>query len=385
MLIKNVTIETMSAAGIIRGGWILIKNGRIADIGTGDAPDYTGEIIDGDGCTALPGFIDAHTHLGIVEDSLDFEGDDCNEDSDPAQPQLRAIDGINPFDRCFAEARAAGITTVAVAPGSANPIGGQICIIKTVGSRVDRMAISTSAAIKFALGENPKSTYHEKSEAPVTRMATASIIRESLYKAKKYAEELERSQNEEDYDPPEYDIKNEALMPLIRGEITAHFHAHRADDICTALRLCDEFGIKPVIIHGTEGHLIADELCGIPVIVGPVMADRCKPELRGQSLICAGVLEKAGALTAITTDHPVTPLGFLTVSAAFARKHGLSRDAALRAITSVPARILGISHRVGSIETSKDADIILVEGDPLSIEANIKAVIIDGKIVSNGI
>ncbi len=378
MLIKNITIETMSAANIIRGGWILVENGKISAVGEGDLPEVDGEVYDGQGLTAYPGFIDAHTHLGIVEDALDFEGDDCNEDSDPATPQLRALDGINPQDRCFAEARAAGITTVAVAPGSANPIGGQICVIKTAGNRVDRMIVKSPAAIKFALGENPKSTYHQKNLSPVTRMATAAIMRETLAKAVRYIEELDRSASDEEIDPPEYDIKNEALIPLLRGEITAQFHAHRADDICTAMRIAEEFSLKYAIIHGTEGHLIADELRGVSVIAGPNLCDRSKPELRNQTFDNPCALSAAGAMTALTTDHPVSPLNYLTLCAAMAKKHGMTRGAALEAITVNPARILGIEDRVGSIEIGKDADIVLVSGDILSLDHTIEAVFING-------
>jgi len=384
MLIKNAQIETMSAARVIRGGWILIENGKIMAVGEGQPPEYGGEMIDACGMYALPGFIDAHCHLGIVEDSLDFEGDDCNEDSDPSLPSLRAIDAINPFDRCFREAVASGITTVAVAPGSANPIGGQICVIKTVGKCVDKMAVKPCAAIKFALGENPKSTHHQRNESPVTRMATASIIREALFKAKKYAEEIARSESEEDYSLPEFDMKNEALLPLINGEITAHFHAHRADDICTALRIAKEFGITPVILHGTEGHLITEELQGVSVVAGPNLADRCKPELKNQTFSNVRELVKGGVRTAITTDHPVTPINYLSLCAALAKKHGLSRYEALSAITKVPAEILGISDRVGTIEKGKDGDIVLVDGDILSLESAVKLVVLEGNVVYKG-
>ena len=382
MLIKNLTIETMSAAGLIRGGWILIENGKISAIGESDAPEYEGEILNADGLTAYPGFIDAHTHLGIVEDSLDFEGDDCNEDSDPITPHVRALDGINPLDRCFAEARAAGVTCVAVAPGSANPIGGQICVIKTCGKRVDKMVVKAPAAIKFALGENPKNTYHSKNAAPVTRMATAALMRETLAKAKRYLEELERSKNDDELDAPEYDIKLESLIPLLRGEITAHFHAHRADDIFTAIRIAEEFSIKYAIVHATEGHLIADELADVQVIVGPNLCDRSKPELKEQTFRNPSELSRSGANVALTTDHPVSPLNYLPLCAAIAKQKGLDRDSAIAAMTVNPARILGIDSRVGSIEVGKDADIILVRGDVLSIDHTVEAVFIEGKKVN---
>ncbi len=373
----------MSAAKTIRGGWILVENGKIKALGEGEAPEYSGEVIDGEGLVALPGLIDAHTHLGIVEDSLDFEGDDCNEDSDPASPQLRALDAVNPFDRCFYEASAAGITTVAVAPGSANPIGGQICVMKTAGKSVDDMVITPYAAMKFALGENPKCTYHAKNLAPVTRMATAAIIRETLYKAKKYLDELDRSSSDAEYDPPEYDFKNESLLPLLRGEAAAHFHAHRADDICTALRISKEFSLKPVILHATEGHLMGDMLSGVACICGPNISDRSKPELKNLTFANPAAVSKAGATVALTTDHPVSPLDYLPLCAALAKRKGLSREAAIAAVTITPAKILGIDSRVGSIEADKDADIVLVRGDIMSLDYTIEGVFINGERISD--
>ena len=382
MTITNLTIYTMSSAGILEGGWIFVRDGKIAGVGTG-APPCDDEIIDGGGLIALPGFIDAHTHLGLVEDSLDFEGDDTNEDSEPATPHMRAIDGINPFDRCFEEARAAGITAAAVAPGSANPIGGQICVVKTAGKRVDRMCIAAPAAIKFALGENPKATYHPRNEAPTTRMATAAIIREALAKARRYLADTERAAADDELDPPEYDIQCEALLPLLRGEITAHFHAHRADDICTALRIAQEFSLSPVIVHGTEGYRITEELADVPVIAGPILCDRSKPELRCQTMDNPRILAEAGVKLALTTDHPVTPLHLLHMSTAAASRSGgrIPTLDALRAITRTPAEILGIDARVGSIEPGKDADFLLAEGEPLSLDFAVRQVFIDGKKV----
>ncbi len=372
---------TMDKPGTIERGFIRFEHGKIDEISS-ENPPKDDTIVNCGGLTLLPGFIDAHTHLGIAEDSIDFEGDDTNEDSDPVTPQMRALDGINPFDRCFSEARAAGITTVAVAPGSANPIGGQICVVKTAGKRVDSMIVKSPAAIKFALGENPKSTYHAKNLAPVTRMATAALIRETLYKAKRYADDMNAAEADDELDPPEYDIKSESLLPLLRGEIPAHFHAHRADDIFTAVRIAQEFSLKFVIIHCTDGHLIADELSeiGVPAVVGPNLTDRCKPELRGQSIENPAILAASGVKIALTTDHPVTPLQYLPLCAEVATRNGLDREVALRAMTVNPAEILGISDRVGSLAVGKDADFVLVEGDPLS--GKVKAVFIDGKLVS---
>lgn len=384
MILSNLRIITMSDSGVISNGFVQFEHGKIHNV-CAVSPGSDVDVVDCGGLTLLPGFIDAHTHLGIAEDSLDFEGDDTNEDSEPITPQMRALDGINPFDRCFSEAREAGITTVAVAPGSANPIGGQICVIKTAGKRVDSMIVKAPAAIKFALGENPKSTYHAKNLAPVTRMATAALIRETLYKARRYADDLEAAETDDELDPPEFDIKSESLLPLLRGEIPAHFHAHRADDIFTAVRIAQEFNLKFVILHCTEGYLIADELAeiGIPAVAGPNLCDRCKPELHGQTFDNPRILAEAGVKLALTTDHPVTPLQYLPLCAEMAVRNGLDAEAALRAITIQPAEILGISDRVGSIEVGKDADFVLVEGDPLA--GKVRAVFIDGKLVTGKI
>ena len=253
MLIYNAEIYTMDSMGTIPNGYISIENGKITDVGSGAPENIPEDSIDAEGGILCPGFIDAHTHLGIIENGLDFEGDDCNESTDPFSPQMRAIDGINPFDRCFEEARKRGITAAASCPGSANPCGGEICVIKTDGRRIDDMLIST-CGIKFALGENPKKVYNDRAETPVTRMAVTALIREGLYKAKRYSHDMNSYyQDSENYDPPEYDIKCEALMPLLDRKIKAFFHCHRADDICTAIRIAKEFNLDPVIIHGTEG------------------------------------------------------------------------------------------------------------------------------------
>lgn len=381
-VISDIKIITMDKSGVIEKGYIAFDNGKIVAVGEGKPPADLGPSEQLTGMIATPGFIDAHTHLGIVENGLDFEGDDANEDSDPITPQLRALDAINPLDKCFSEARSAGVTTAAIAPGSANPIGGQIVVLKTCGKCVDQMIVRSPAAIKFALGENPKSTYHGKNAAPVTRMATAAIIRETLAKAKRYSDDLIKASEDEEFDEPEYDIKLESLLPLVRGEIPAHFHAHRADDIFTAIRISKEFGLKYTIVHATEGHLIADELAKLhcDAIVGPNLADRCKPELVNQTFENPYFLDKAGVRIAITTDHPVTPLNFLPLCAALAEKNKLPHYSALRAVTISPAEILGIESTVGSISVGKDADILLFSKDPLSIDATPERVYVDGEL-----
>ncbi|MFA6948764.1 MAG: amidohydrolase, partial [Eubacteriales bacterium] len=268
MIIYNAKIMTMNAAGdVIENGYIRFENGRITEIGnTQPSPDMLSDgALDADGGVVTPGFIDGHTHIGIIEDSLGFEGDDVNEASDPTTPHMRAVDAINPLERCFSEAREGGVTCVAAGPGSANPIGGQFCAIKTAGKRIDKMIVRAPVAMKFALGENPKGCYHGKNQTPETRMATAALIREQLFKAKKYAEDMDKAhadyEDEDDRpDEPDFDIRSAALVPVVRGSLPAHFHAHRADDIFTAIRISKEFGLKYVIVHCTEGHIIADEL-----------------------------------------------------------------------------------------------------------------------------
>ncbi|NLG92758.1 MAG: amidohydrolase [Clostridiales bacterium] len=383
MFITHAKIHTM-AGNTIDNGWIHIKENKIAAIGSHlDKPVTDEEVLDVHGAGVYPGFIDAHTHLGMWEDGLCFEGDDGNEETDPITPQLRAIDAINPMDRCFSEALAAGITTVVTGPGSANPIGGQLAAMKTAGSRVDDMIVKAPVAIKMALGENPKSVYHGKSQAPSTRMATAALIREELYKAKRYMDDLERSKNEEDFEAPEFDIKSEALLPVLRGETEVHFHAHRSDDIYTAIRIANEFHLNYVIVHGTEGHLIADTLAkeGVRVLAGPYLCDRSKPELKNQTPANPGILSKAGVFTAIITDHPVIPLQYLPTCAALAVREGMDYEEALKAITINPAQICGIDQRVGSIEVGKDADLVIFDSDPLQMTSKPIHVIADGKIM----
>lgn len=389
MIIKNARVYTMAQDKVIENGYVKISGDVIVEVGKMEdfsKSSTTEEIVDANGKWLLPGFIDAHTHLGMYEDGLRSEGDDLNEVTDPCTPHLRSIDAINPIDRTFKEALAAGITTVATGPGSANPISGQFSIIKTHGKRIDNMIIKAPASMKFALGENPKSCYGSKNETPETRMATAAIIRENLKKAQKHLEKKLEAQNasEEDAkDEPDFDAKSEALIPVINGEISAHFHAHRADDIFTAIRISSEFNLKYVLVHCTEGHLIAQELAkeGACAVVGPIISDRSKPELRNLELKNAKVLYDAGVLFALTTDHPVAPLQYLPYCAALAVKGGLDYYEALKAITINPAIILGIDNLVGSIEAGKRADLVLYDGNPLEILNNVEIVIVGGEVV----
>ena len=271
IFIKNGTINTITN-GIIQDD-ILVENGKIIEIGKNIVAPLDAEIIDAEGKFVFPGFIDAHTHLGLWEDGMGFEGADGNEETDPITPQLNPIDGINPMDNTFKEAVQGGITSVCTTPGSANVMGGQCIAIKTHGRRIDKMVIKNPVASKIAFGENPKSCYGKDEKTPQTRMAIASLLRENLKKAEEYLEEMELYMEHEDHDKPEYDIRMESLLPVLKGEIPFKVHAHRADDIFTAIRIAKEFDIKLTLDHCTEGHLIAEELVeeGYPVVVGPII------------------------------------------------------------------------------------------------------------------
>lgn len=380
MLIINAHILPMEGQDIEKG-YLHIENGKIRALGPMEEAPQDAEVYDAAGTFALPGFVDAHCHLGICGDSVGYEGDDCNEMSEPVMPQLRAIDGVNPMDRYFAESAAAGITTVLTGPGSANPIAGQFIAMKTTGRRIDDMALKNPACMKFSLGENPKMTYNEKHETPMTRMATAALIREELYKAKEYLDKQTKAAEDEDADAPDYDAKLEALLPVLKRELSAHFHAHRADDILTAIRIAKEFNLDYVIVHGTDGHLIADILAeeGARVICGPLLTDRSKPELFHQKLENPAILAKAGVQVAICTDHPELPAEYLPLSAAMAVRAGMDPEEALRAITINAARIAGIDNRVGSLKPGKDADIVLCSAHPFDMSCKVQAVFIDGK------
>ena len=390
MLIYNAKIYTMSDMGVIDNGFVLTENGKISRVGKMTELDTppTRDDFNAFGMNVYPGFIDVHTHLGMWEDGLGFEGADGNEITDPSTPQLRAIDGVNPNDYCFLEAAKAGVTSVLTGVGSANPVGGEFAAMKTYGSkRVDKRIIRSPAAIKFALGENPKKCYNDRDEAPTTRLATAAVIREQLYKTRRYMQDIidyEASLGtENEGSMPDYDMKCEALMPLLKGKVKAHFHCHRADDIFTAVRLAKEFEIKCVLIHATEGGIIADELKedGFPCVVGPIIADRCKPELSRQSIRNAALLHNAGIEVAICTDHPENPIQYLPLAAGVCIKGGLDKEAALSAITIDAAKIAGIEDRVGSIEVGKDADIAVMDGEFYDVLTQAKLVLIDGEEV----
>ncbi len=380
MLIINGVVHPMDGPVLPRG-YVAFSEGKITGVGPMEEAPQGEEILDVQGGHVFPGLIDAHCHLGLFGDSLGFEADDGNESTDPCTPQLRALDGVNPLDRGFAEARAAGVTTVLTGPGSANPIAGQFIALKTDGRWVDEMVVKAPAAMKFALGENPKSVYNDRKETPVTRMATAALIREELSKTVEYRDKQDKVDQDPEADMPDYDAKLEALLPVLRREVPAHFHAHRADDIATAVRLSREFDLDLAVVHGTEGYRVAELLARyqVPVITGPCLTDRSKPELVGQTLENPALLAKAGVEVAICTDHPETPIQYLPLCAAMAVRGGMEPEEALAAITSVPAHIAGIGHRVGTLTPGKDADIVVTTSHPLDWSSRVTAVFLEGK------
>lgn len=373
-----INANIMTADGSFIKGNVLFED-KIISI-NGEIPENT-EIIDAKGGFLTPGLIDAHCHLGMVGDSQGAESDDGNENSDPIMPHLRAIDAINPFDRGFDEARRAGVTCVVTGPGSANPIGGQFAAIKTSGICVDDMIVKAPVAIKIALGENPKMIYSDKDEAPLTRMGTMALIREALFKARDYSNSLYSS--DEDGDKVDFDMKNDALLPLIRKQIPAKVHAHRADDICSALRLAKEFDIKVTIEHCTDGEVISDILASknVPVMLGPTLTDRSKPELQSLGFPIYKTLSDKGVSVAIITDHPEITIGNLRLMAQLAVKNGMDREKALLAITSNAANNCYISDKVGLIKEGLDADFALFDSHPLDFMSENVLTIINGKTV----
>ena len=376
-LIKNVKIVTM-ACSIIENGCVLFDE-KILYVGTDE--QTSDSVIDAEGMVVMPGLIDAHCHVGMFEDSIGFEGDDGNEDSDPVMPHLRAIDGINPFDRGFEEARNAGITTVVTGPGSANPVGGQFAAVKTYGICIDDMTVKAPAAMKMALGENPKTVYSEKEDTPVTRMGTVALIRELFIKAKDYMEKLDaHMENSEDNEKPEFDIKLEAMIPVLKREIPVKIHAHRADDICTAIRLGKEFNVDVTIEHCSDGDSVAPilEREKLPVMLGPTLSDRSKPELKNLTFDTYRNLSERGIDVAIITDHPEITIEHLPLCAAMAVKHGMNEMKALMALTSIAAKNCRIDDRVGSLTVGKDADIAVFTDLPTRFDAKCVMTFIDG-------
>lgn len=423
LTIIHATILTMDKKGIIEDGFISMDKELITSVG--NSADYLSAdrdekdiLVDACGAWILPGFIDAHSHLGLFDDSLDFEGNDGNEDTDPITPQLRAIDGIHSGDICFREAYEAGVAVVMTGPGSCNVLGGQFALVRTYERTVDHALILEPCAQKAALGENPKRVYGKESKAPATRMGTAGLLRDTLFRASEYRDKWSEYQAkmqafkasaentpDEILDRPErpdYDMQMDSIQAVLSGELPLKIHAHRQDDILTAIRLCNEFGLTYTIDHCTEGHIIADVLreeyiAGqqegrgtgnqkskggrlIGIIVGPIIGDRSKPELSAHTLRTAGILSKEGIPIAIMTDHPSVPQQYLSLSAALSVRGKMRYEAAIAAITITAAEICGISDQYGSLVPGKRADLTLFSGDPLAYQSNVLAFIGGGKV-----
>ncbi len=382
LLLKNGNVMTMAGPAFV--GDVAIENGKI--VAVGQSLSYSdAEVRDVTGMTVMPGIVDPHCHIGMWEDAMGFEGADGNECTNPITPELRAIDAINPYDRCFEEAAAGGVTTCVTGPGSANVIGGQFVAIKTYGDSVEDMVLRFPVAVKAAFGENPKRVYNGKNQTPSTRMATAALMRKALIEAQEYNEKLERGKADPEK-MPERNLGKEILARVIRRELPMKIHAHRADDILTAIRICREFKLRYTLDHCTEGYLITDKLkealgedCE-GIIVGPLLTDRSKIELKNLSFKAPKVLEQAGIEYAMMTDHPVTPEQYLPICTAVAVREGASEEGALKAITINAAKITGIADRVGSIEVGKDADIAVFSGHPFDFRSRCVLTLVNGKV-----
>ena len=365
----------------IENATVILTDGKIMAVGKKVRVPRDAEIVDATGKWVLPGFIDAHAHVGVWEEGEGWAGDDVNEMTDPVGARLRALDAINPADEGFRDALSGGVTSVVVKPGSGNPIGGQTVAIKTWGRIVDEMILKSPASMKSALGENPKRVYGTKDKLPATRLGVAAVIRDALRKAQDY--QVKRDAAAKKKEPFDRDPSLEALTTVLSGELPWCQHTHRADDIATAIRLADEFGYRLIINHATEGYLLADVISerGIPCIVGPMFHTRSKVEVRNRNLANPGKLANAGVLVALTTDHPVVAIDFLVHQATFAWREGMSRDDALRSITINPARIMGFDDRVGSLAKGKDADVVIWSGDPLDVMQRAERVFLEGREV----
>ena len=382
LLLKNGNVMTMAGPAFV--GDVAIENGKI--VAVGQSLSYSdAEVRDVTGMTVMPGIVDPHCHIGMWEDAMGFEGADGNECTNPITPELRAIDAINPYDRCFEEAVAGGVTTCVTGPGSANVIGGQFVAIKTYGDSVEDMVLRFPVAVKAAFGENPKRVYDGKNQTPSTRMATAALMRKALVEAQEYNEKLEKGKADPEK-MPERNLGKEILARVIRRELPMKIHAHRADDILTAIRICREFKLRYTLDHCTEGYLITDKLkealnedCE-GIIVGPLLTDRSKIELKNLSFKAPKVLEQAGIEYAMMTDHPVTPEQYLPICTAIAVREGASEEGALKAITINAAKITGIADRVGSIEVGKDADIAVFSGHPFDFRSRCVLTLVNGKV-----
>ena len=379
LLIKNGYIKPMVGADLENGCVLIDDNGKIAAVGAVlEAPEGA-TVIDAEGRLVTPGCVDAHCHIGLDNEGMGWEGMDYNEITDPVTPHMRAIDSINPLDEAFGLALQGGVTAACTGPGSANVLGGTFVAIKLHGKRIDKMIIKNPLAMKCAFGENPKRCYGQGAKrSPMTRMGTAALLRETLFKAKRYLEDKENDKN------PAFDMKLEAMIPVMKGEIPLKAHAHRADDILTSIRIAKEFGVKLTLDHCTDGALIADELAeeGLSAFVGPTLGSKSKIELRNKSFTTPAALHEAGVPISIITDAPVIPLQYLPMCAGLAINSGLDYEEGWRTITINPAVQTGIGDRVGSLEPGKDADVVIWTADPMvTLGAQAYTTIVDGKIV----
>ena len=379
LLIKNGHVKTMAGSDFENGSILIGDDGKILAVGqTLTAPEGC-TVIDAEGRLVTPGCVDAHCHIGLDNEGMGWEGMDYNEYVEPLTPQMRAIDSINPQDEAFALALQGGVTAACTGPGSANVVGGTFVAIKLAGKRVDSMIIKNPLAMKCAFGENPKRCYGQGlKKSPYTRMGTAALLRELLFKAKDYMTQKDEGKN------PAFDMKLEAMLPVMRGEIPLKAHAHRADDILTSIRIAKEFGLKITLDHCTDGAIIADELAqeGFSAFVGPTLGSKSKIELRNKSFTTPAVLHEAGVPISIITDAPVIPLQYLPMCAGLAVNSGLDEETAWRAITINPAVQTGIGDRVGSLEVGKDGDVVIWTANPLTtVGAQAYTTIVDGKIV----
>lgn len=382
LLIKNGKIKTMVGEDIENGYVLIGDDGKIASVGSSIEESADMTVIDAEGRLVTPGCVEAHCHIGVHNSAMRWEGADYNETSDPVTPQMRAIDGINPIDETFGLAIKHGVTSACTGPGSANVVGGTFAAIKLVGNRIDKMIIKDPVAMKCAFGENPKGAYGQNGrKSPVTRMATAALLRDLLSKSKRYLEAKEEGKD------PNFDMKLEAMIPVIKKEIPLKAHAHRADDIFTAIRIAKEFDVDLTLDHCTDGALIADELAseGYPAFIGPSFGSKTKIELAHKSFTTPAVLHKAGVPISIITDAPVIPLEYLSMCAGFAFSAGLPYEEAWRAITINPAKQTGIGDRVGSLEVGKDGDVVIWAADPLvTVGAEAYVTVVDGKVAYRG-
>lgn len=380
LLIRNAKLLTMGEKDYLDGGDLLVDNGKVVAVGA-NLSEQDAKVIDAKGMYLMPGIIDAHCHIGMWEDGMGQEGSDGNEMTGAVTAEMRAIDGINPFDRCWEEALESGVTTVATGPGSANVIGGQFIAMKTTPGPIEGRVLREPLALKTAFGENPKRVYGGKSQSPSTRMATAAIFRQAMLDGLTYDRKM---RDADESKRPDRSLSKEMLALAATGKLIVKAHAHRADDILTALRLRDEFGLNMTLEHCTEGYLIPDALkrANVPIILGPLLSERSKIELRNLTFKAPAVLHKAGVRFALMTDHPVIPLQYLFLSAALAVREGLPEREALLAITKNAAWTIGLEDRLGSLEPGKDADFAIYDGHPLDARSTARQVYVGGELVS---